>query len=118
MTTTCTPALHPLCSRIISWRERTLYDDYAANAEEPIIYKRTAGYVWASQRASAGWQPAWKRCLSSGTPRAPQHWSHVVLCVLISGSSGGRSTPLAHTRTGTIRWVGSTNRISGPQGAS
>lgn len=32
--------------RIISWRERTMYDDYAANAEEPIIYKRTAGFVW------------------------------------------------------------------------
>ncbi|PNW80103.1 hypothetical protein CHLRE_08g378050v5 [Chlamydomonas reinhardtii] len=32
--------------RIIAWRERTMYDDYAANAEEPIIYKRTAGFVW------------------------------------------------------------------------
>ncbi len=30
-------------SRIISWRDRTMYDDYAANADEPIIYKRTAG---------------------------------------------------------------------------
>ncbi|PNH06869.1 hypothetical protein TSOC_006719 [Tetrabaena socialis] len=32
--------------RIIAWRDRTMYDDYAANAEEPIIYKRTAGFVW------------------------------------------------------------------------
>lgn len=37
--------LVPACSRIIAWRERTMYDDYAANAEEPIIYKRTAGWV-------------------------------------------------------------------------
>ncbi|GLI68235.1 hypothetical protein VaNZ11_012585 [Volvox africanus] len=32
--------------RIISWRERVMYDDYAVNAEEPIVYKRTAGFVW------------------------------------------------------------------------
>lgn len=51
MTTTGTPALHPRRSRIISWRERTMYDDYAANAEEPIIYKRTAGYVWSTARS-------------------------------------------------------------------
>ncbi|GFR51650.1 hypothetical protein Agub_g14082, partial [Astrephomene gubernaculifera] len=32
--------------RIIAWRERVMYDDYAVNAEEPIVYKRTAGFVW------------------------------------------------------------------------
>ncbi|KAG2482655.1 hypothetical protein HYH03_018428 [Edaphochlamys debaryana] len=32
--------------RIISWRDRVMYDDYAVNADEPIIYKRTAGFVW------------------------------------------------------------------------
>ncbi|EFJ45943.1 hypothetical protein VOLCADRAFT_105741 [Volvox carteri f. nagariensis] len=32
--------------RIIAWRERVMYDDYAVNSEEPIVYKRTAGFVW------------------------------------------------------------------------
>ncbi|KXZ43901.1 hypothetical protein GPECTOR_78g89 [Gonium pectorale] len=32
--------------RIIAWRDRVMYDDYAVNSEEPIVYKRTAGFVW------------------------------------------------------------------------
>ncbi len=39
----CVETVSLCCSRIISWRDRVMYDDYAVNAEEPIVYKRTAG---------------------------------------------------------------------------